>query len=92
MKINLLKGLILGIVSPIILFVITVVFFLRYNISDFVNHKINEQNIPAIISLCLLANLAVFFIKLQKNKEQQARGVLLSTFLFGILIIYFKFF
>tara|TARA_B100000683_G_scaffold125707_1_gene123334 strand:- start:2225 stop:2503 length:279 start_codon:yes stop_codon:yes gene_type:complete len=92
MKINLLKGLILGIVSPIILFVITVVFFLRYNISDFVNHKINEQNIPAIISLCLLANLAVFFIKLQKNKDQQARGVLLSTFLFGILIIYFKFF
>lgn len=92
MKINLLKGLMLGIVSPIILFVITVVFFLRYNISDFVNHKINEQNIPAIISLCLLANLAVFFIKLQKNKDQQARGVLLSTFLFGILIIYFKFF
>ena len=45
----------LGIVSPIILFVITVVFFLRYNISDFVNHKINRQNIPAIISLCLLA-------------------------------------
>ena len=27
MKINLLKGLMLGIVSPIILFVITVVFF-----------------------------------------------------------------
>ena len=69
MKINLLKGLILGIVSPIILFVITVVFFLRYNISDFVNHKINEQNIPAIISLCLLINLAMFFIKLQKNKD-----------------------
>ena len=43
MKINLLKGLMLGIVSPIILFVITVVFFLRYNISDFVNHKINDK-------------------------------------------------
>ena len=92
MKSNLLKGLILGVVSPIIFFIITIVFFLEYNITDFINHKINKQNFPAIISLCLLANLAVFFIKLQKNKDQQARGVLLSTFLFGILIIYFKFF
>ena len=59
MKIELLKGLILGIVSPIILFIITIVFFLGYNISDFVNHKVTEQNIHAIISLCLLANLAI---------------------------------
>ena len=92
MKSNLLKGLILGVVSPIIFFIFTIVFFLEYNITDFVNYKINKQNFPAIISLCLLANLAMFFIKLQKNKDKQARGILFSTFLFGILIIYFKFF
>tara|TARA_B100000683_G_scaffold135515_1_gene132256 strand:+ start:344 stop:622 length:279 start_codon:yes stop_codon:yes gene_type:complete len=92
MKSNLLKGLILGIVSPIILFVITIVFFLEYNITDFINHKINKQNFPAIISLCLLANLAMFFLKLKNNKDEQAKGVLFSTFLFGILIIYSKFF
>lgn len=91
MKSNLLKGLITGIVSPIILFIITIVFFLEYNISDFVNHKINKQNFPAIISLCLLSNLAMFFFKLKNNKDQQAKGVLLSTFLYGILIIYSKF-
>ena len=92
MKSNLLIGLILGIVSPIILFIITIVFILEYNITDFVNYQINKQNFPAIISLCLLANLAMFFLKLKNSKDQQAKGVLFSTFLFGILIIYFKFF
>jgi len=89
---NLIKGVIIGIISPIILFILVVVFFLEYNISYFISKHINEENFPAIISLCLLSNLSVFFLMIRNNKDVQAKGILLSTFLFGILIIYLKFF
>ena len=92
MTINLIKGIIIGIISPIILFILVVVFFLEYEITYFVKKHINEENFPAIISLSLLSNLTVFFLMLRNNKDIQARGILLSTFLFGILIIYLKFF
>ena len=92
MKINLIKGIIIGIISPIIIFILVVVFFLEYDLTYFINKHINEENFPAIISLSLLSNLSVFFLMLRNNKDIQAKGILLSTFLFGILIIYFKFF
>lgn len=92
MTTNLIKGVIIGIISPIILFILVVVFFLEYNITYFVNKHINEENFPAIISLCLLSNLSVFFLMIRNDKDIQAKGILLSTFLFGILIIYLKFF
>ena len=89
---KLIKGVIIGIISPIILFILVVVFFLEYNITYFISKHINEENFPAIISLCLLSNLSVFFLMIRNNKDIQAKGILLSTFLFGILIIYLKFF
>ena len=92
MTTNLIKGIIIGIISPIILFILVVVFFLEYDITYFVNKHINEENFPSIISLSLLSNLSVFFLMLRNNKDIQAKGILLSTFLFGVLIIYLKFF
>jgi len=89
---DIFKGVILGIVSPIILFVIVVVFFRESNLTDFINHQVTEHNLPSIISLTLLANLSLFFIKIKMNKDEQSRGILLSTFLYGIIIVYLKLF
>ena len=89
---DIFKGVILGIVSPIILFVIVVGFFRESNLTDFINYQLTERNLPSIISLTLLANLSLFFIKIKMNKDEQSRGVLLSTFLYGIIIVYLKLF
>ena len=89
---DIFKGVILGIVSPIIMFVIVVVFFRESNLTDFINHQVTERNLPSIISLTLLANLSLFFIKIKMNKDEQSRGILLSTFLYGIIIVYLKLF
>ena len=89
---DIFKGVILGIVSPIIMFVIVVVFFRESNLTDFINHQVTEHNLPSIISLTLLANLSLFFIKIKMNKDEQSRGILLSTFLYGIIIVYLKLF
>jgi len=89
---DIFKGVILGIVSPIIMFVIVVVFFRESNLTDFINHQVTDRNLPSIISLTLLANLSLFFIKIKLNKDEQSRGILLSTFLYGIIIVYLKLF
>lgn len=91
MNTGLLKGVVLGFLSPIIFFIIVVVFFLDYELSLFVNKHLTEYNLPSIISLSLLANLALFFIKIKMNKDEQSRGILFSTIVFGVLIVFLKF-
>lgn len=91
MNTELLKGVILGFLSPIIFFIIVVVFFLDYELSLFVNKYLTEYNLPSIISLSLLANLALFFIKIKMNKDKQSRGILFSSIVFGVLIVFLKF-
>ena len=88
---NFLIGVVLGILIPIISFVLVVVFYLEYNLTYFVNHKVNDYNLPSIISLTLILNLVFFFIKMNANKEEQSRGILLATILYGIVIVTIKF-
>ena len=91
MKADLIKGILLGIISPMILFVFVTVFYFEYDLMSFINNKVNDINLPKIISLSLLINLALFFVKLKFNKDEQSRGILLSTFLYGVVIVILKF-
>ena len=58
---------------------------------SFITNQVNDINLPKIISLSLLGNLALFFLKLKFNKDQQSRGILFSTFLYGVVIVILKF-
>ena len=91
MKSDLIKGVLLGIISPMILFVFVTVFYLEYDLMSFIKNKVNNINLPKIISLSLLINLVLFFVKLKFNKDEQSRGILLSTFLYGVVIVILKF-
>ena len=91
MKADLIKGVLLGIIAPIIAFIIYVVFIKEETLENFINNFVTDRNLPAIISLSLLINLALFFLKLKFNKDEQSRGILLSTFLYGVVIVILKF-
>lgn len=91
MKSDLVKGVLLGIISPIIAFVIYVVFIIETTLDSVINNPSFTNNLPAIISLSLLINLALFFLKIKFNKDEQSRGILFSTFLYGFIIIILKF-
>ena len=89
MKADLIKGVVIGIISPIILFVfVTVCYHDEYDLISLIK---NKEKLPKIISLSLLINLALFFVKLKFNKDKQSRGILLSTFLYGVVIVILKF-
>ncbi len=44
-----------------------------------------------VISLAAIANLAVFFIFIKKNKDYRARGVLLATIVIAAVTMIIKF-
>jgi len=87
MKADLIKGVLLGIIAPIIAFIVYVVFIKEETLENFINNFVTDGNLPKIISLSLLINLALFFLKLKFNKDEQSRGILFSTFLYGAIIV-----
>ena len=91
MKSDLVKGVLLGIIAPIIACIVYVVFINEETLENFINNFVTDRNLPAIISLSLLINLALFFLKLKFNKDEQSRGILFSTFLYGVVIVILKF-
>lgn len=87
-------GLISGLLAPVITFL--VIYAVKFgdsevDISGFISVAIAQGVFSAFIALSLLSNLALFFLFLQRQNDWASRGVVLSTLLFGVLIIYFKF-
>ncbi len=88
---DLIKGVLLGIIAPIIAFIVYVVFIMETTLGGVINNPSFNKNLPAIISLSLLINLALFFLKIKFNKDEQSSGILFSTFLYGVVIVILKF-
>ena len=86
-----LKGIITGIIAPIVACCVYVLFYREEELDYFINHLVTANNLPAIISLSLLINLLIFFMNIKTNRDNQARGILFSTILYGVVIVILKF-
>ena len=85
-------GVLLGIGAPFI--ALTVFYYVNFGHLSFLNflkHLFLIHIQSSLLSLCVLANLLVFFIFIWTENYVSARGVLLSTFLYGALVVYLKF-
>lgn len=86
-------GFTFGIIAPPIFIVLFVLLKQDELPSDYLNIALHSKSILSpLLSLGLIANLFVFFIFVQKNYMNASRGVILSTFIWAIPIIYTKFF
>jgi len=85
-------GFFVGLIAPFVAFSVYVLFVLELDLFVTVNQVYNSEKLPHIISLSLLINLVVFFMKIKTNRDSAARGVLGSTILYGLLMICIKFF
>jgi hypothetical protein len=50
-----------------------------------------ENLLSPLLSLCAIINLGVFFMFIRINHLHSARGVILSTFIYGVTIVALKF-
>ena len=89
---QLIKGTIVGIIAPMAAFVVYVAFFTED--SDPIgmyNKLVAMDKLSEIMSLSVLINLLIFFMNIKTNREQLARGILLATILYGLIILVLKF-
>lgn len=86
-----IKGLFVGIIAPIVACVVYVLFYREDELGYFFDNLVTSRNLPSIISLSLLINLVIFFMNIQTNRDNQARGILFATILYGAVIVILKF-
>ena len=88
---QLLLGTLLGILIPA--FIMTLMYAIKFkesSLESFIDTAVSQGIASAIIVLAVLGNLGLFFLCLWRDKLWAARGVMISTLLYGMLMLYFK--
>ena len=89
---NLKLGLILGFLGPLIgLAVIYFIKFPSYKFVDFLDYFIHDNKmITSIGSLSLLANVVLFTLYINTQRDSTAKGIFIITVVYGIAILVLK--
>ena len=90
---KLIKGTSVGIISPVAAFFVYVAFFSKIQSPKLMLLKIIElDRLSHVISLCLLINLIIFFMNIKTYRDEEARGIIFATILYGVFIVLLKIF
>jgi len=93
-KDNLKLGLVLGLAGPVLGLIL--VYFLKfssYGFLEFLDYFFNTRGlITSIGALCLLANAILFTIYINTHRDNTAKGIFVTTLLYGIAILIIKVF
>lgn len=95
-KDNLKLGLVLGLAGPLLGLVAVYLFsgnFRSLRFFEFLDFFFHDNKlITSIGALCLLANAVLFTIYINTHRDQTARGIFVTTLVYGITILVIKIF
>jgi hypothetical protein len=81
-------GILAGLLLPVIIFfVVYLMKETKVSFIEYINGMWKMQALIKLGSLCVFANVAVFWIFLQKKYEKAARGVLGATILYAFVVL-----
>lgn len=91
---NLKLGLVLGLVGPVLgLIVVYFLKFSSYGFLEFLDYFFNTRGlITSVGALCLLANAVLFTIYVNTHRDNTAKGIFVTTLVYGIAILIIKVF
>lgn len=92
LKDHILLGIPAGLIGPVL--GVLGFYFYKFNQSpfmDFFSMAAEKNLLSPLLSLCAIINLGIFYLFIQANYLYSARGVILSTFVYGLVIIGMKF-
>ncbi len=88
---SVIMGANLGILVPIMsIYCWYLIKFSHRSFDQFIDMISDMYLLPKVISVSMLANLALFFLFLQFKMYKAGNGVILATFIFGAIILYYK--
>jgi hypothetical protein len=86
-------GVIAGLIAPsVTLWLYYIINYRKLTIAHFIDYLRLGNTYTPLISLCVLANLAVFYPFIWKEKWSAAKGVIGATFIWATLVLFLKFF
>ena len=93
-KDNLKLGIILGLIGPVLgLIVIYFMKFTSISFIEFIDLFLNTNKlITSIGALCLLANAILFTFYINTHRDNTAKGIFVTTLIYGIAILILKIF
>jgi mannose/fructose/N-acetylgalactosamine-specific phosphotransferase system component IID len=89
---TLATGVLTGLIVPIVSFLSVAIYRMSSGVSfkEFIAFLHQADILTKLISLCLVPNLLLFFIFIWTGRLKSARGVILSMFVFGVIILILK--
>ena len=88
---NLYLGLCLGLIGPLLgALVFYLLKFSEMPFSDFVSNALDPRMAGPLLSFGGLVNLIFFFLFIWRKKDLSARGVLLATFIYVLIVVILK--
>jgi len=89
---NIYLGLITGISMPVTsFFLLYKIGYDNFSVRGYIDLMSAADILTKVLSLTVIPNLLLFFIFIWTNKLVSARGVLLSTIIYSVLIFVIKF-
>jgi len=85
-------GLTAGLLVPLL--VVSIFYWIAFpgkGVVDFFGIILSSKKLSALISLCVVPDLGVFFIFIWLNYLYSARGVLAAVFIFAFVAVLIKF-
>ena len=87
-------GLILGLITPVIVFII--IYFARfsgYTFPEFIRVFFRENRLITFFGVwCLVGNIALFTYYINTSRDQTAKGIFAITLIYGIGVLLIKLF
>ena len=81
-----------GLILPVMTLI--VIYFVRFNhlpMVNFINSMVSTHKLSSLINLSVIPNLLLFFAFIWTNMLYLARGVLLATVLFAVIVVLVKY-
>jgi hypothetical protein len=88
---RILIGWLIGTIVPVIIFLIT--YEVKYSETEFLAYLKNLWHMKIflkILSLCVIPNLGFFFLFYRQKFDMAARGVIMATFMYALLVMIAK--
>lgn len=93
-KDNFLMGLIMGLVAPAIgICIFKATRFNEFSFTNMITYMIKEQGyrtLSAALSLSLLLNALLFTLYINSRKDNTAKGIFVTTLIYGLIILSIK--
>ena len=87
-----IKGLFVGLIAPIVAFIIYVAFYLEADVVETFNSLVKMNKLTHVISLSALINLLLFFMNIKTNRDMVAKGILFATMIYAFIVLGLKLF